>query len=54
MIEPDEHNFVHKGAPGETTIVEAVSIVGIAKNIVFDGKSVVPDAELSEQQRKFL
>jgi hypothetical protein len=51
-IEPDEWNFVDKGAGKE--IAGAVSTLGIFRHIVKDGKSMVREAELTEEQKALL
>ena len=53
VIEPDEHNFVDKGTR-KTGIASAISTLGVCRNIVLDGKSLVKQADLSEEQKRFL
>jgi hypothetical protein len=53
VIEPDEHNFVDKGDE-KTGIVGAVSSLGVCRNIVLDGKSMVKQADLNEEQKRLL
>jgi hypothetical protein len=54
VIEPDEWNFVDKSGSKKGGIAGAVSALGIYRDIVRDGESVVEEAKLSDQQKILL
>jgi hypothetical protein len=54
VIEPDEWNFIDKRGAGNGRIASAVSTLGVCRDIVRDGKSMVAEATLNMQQKHLL
>lgn len=54
VIEPDERNFVDKSGSSNGGLAGAVSTLGICRDIIRHGKSMVAEATLNVQQRNLL
>jgi hypothetical protein len=54
VIEPDEWNFVDKSGGKASGIASAVSTLGVCRDIVRDGKSMVRNPILDQRQKNLL